>query len=333
MHLSLGHDSRCRGNYRGRFAPSPTGALHLGSLVAALGSYLDARANQGEWLLRIEDVDQARTVPGASDAILHALERLGFEWTGAVVVQSQRLDLYRAALERLQLAGEVYPCSCSRREIAARSLVPALDGGRIYPGTCRAGGALPQRPTAWRLRVADCEIAFDDRVHGRLRQNLARAVGDFVVLRADAQFAYQLAVVVDDAEQGVTAVVRGADLLDSTPRQIWLQRKLALATPSYAHLPVVTDMAGEKLSKQTRAAAIDPTQGSTLLAAALRYLGYSVPEEIRHGPTRDFWHWATAAWSIAHVPAARCLPVGLSLAPVTGNTDQDANQIIARPAQ
>ncbi|HNJ49924.1 MAG TPA: tRNA glutamyl-Q(34) synthetase GluQRS [Accumulibacter sp.] len=326
-------DSSGRRDYRGRFAPSPTGALHFGSLVAALASYLDARANRGEWLLRIEDLDQARTVRGASDAILHALDRLGFEWTGAVAVQSQRVDLYQAALERLRLAGEVYPCSCSRRDIAARALASAHDGGRIYPGTCRTGGARLHHPAAWRLRVADCEIAFDDRVQGRFRQNLAQAVGDFVVLRADAQFAYQLAVVVDDAEQGVTAVVRGADLLDSTPRQIWLHERLALATPSYAHLPVVTDAAGEKLSKQTRAAAIDAAQGSPLLAAALSFLGHAVPEEIRHAPIRDFWHWATSAWSIAHVPAVRALPRSLSLAPVTGNTNQNANEVVARPAQ
>lgn len=293
--------------YRGRFAPSPTGALHFGSLVAALGSYLDARANGGQWLLRVEDVDQRRMVRGATDSILRTLDRLGFQWDGEIARQSRRLDLYRAALQRLQLADAVYPCACSRREIAARSVTVSVDGGLVYPGTCRPGSICGDRPHAWRLRVADCDISFEDRVQGHCRQNLARAVGDFVLLRADAQFAYQLAVVVDDAAQGITAVVRGADLLESTPRQIWLQQKLAVPTPTYAHLPVATNAAGEKLSKQTRAAAIDPVHGSLLLAAALRFLGYTVPEEIGQGPVGDFWHWASAVWSIRRVPAARTL--------------------------
>lgn len=300
---------------RGRFAPSPTGALHFGSLVAALGSYLDARALGGEWLLRIEDVDQPRTVPGATDSILRTLDRLGFQWDGEVARQSRRLDLYRAALQRLQLADAVYPCSCSRREIAARSATVSVDGGLVYPGTCRAGSRCQDRPQAWRLRVADGDISFDDRVQGHFRQNLARAVGDFVLLRADAQFAYQLAVVVDDAAQGITSVVRGADLLDSTARQIWLQQKLALPTPSYAHLPVATNAAGEKLSKQTRAAAIDPAHGSLLLSAALSFLGYTVPEEIRQGSLGDFWGWASAVWSIRCVPAARGLVPDYRLPP------------------
>ncbi|HRF10892.1 MAG TPA: tRNA glutamyl-Q(34) synthetase GluQRS [Candidatus Accumulibacter phosphatis] len=291
--------------YRGRFAPSPTGPLHFGSLVAAVGSYLDARAHGGEWLLRIEDVDRSRALPGAADSIRRTLEAFAFEWDGEVVVQSQRLDRYHAALTRLRLDGEVYPCACSRRAIAACSPVPAVDGGLVYPGICRAGLPPGRAPRAWRMRVPDREIAFEDRVQGPVQQNLARAVGDFILLRADGQYAYQLAVVVDDAAQGVNAVVRGVDLLDSTARQIWLQQRLALPTPTYAHLPVVTNAAGEKLSKQTRATAVDASGGCVVLAAALNFLGQPVPPEIRSGSLRDFWRWAIATWSVARVPAQR----------------------------
>lgn len=306
MRLSKPIDRQLR--YRGRFAPSPTGPLHFGSLVAALGSYLDARANGGDWLLRIEDVDQPRTVPGAADGILRTLEAFCFEWDGEVMLQSQRLDVYRAALGRLQVDGRAYPCACSRSEIAARSPPPAVDGGLLYPGNCRSGLVAGRVARAWRLRVADCDIAFDDRVQGSVQQDLARAVGDFVLLRADGQYAYQLAVVVDDAAQGVNAVVRGVDLLDSTARQIWLQRSLELPTPSYAHLPLVTNAAGEKLSKQTRAAAVDPAGGSAVLAEALQFLGHTVPEEISRGSLREFWYWAIANWSIERVPVLRGAP-------------------------
>lgn len=291
--------------YRGRFAPSPSGPLHFGSLVAALGSYLDARAQDGEWLLRIEDVDAPRTVPGAADGILRTLEGFGFEWDGEVVVQSQRHDLYHAALVRLQLDGHVYPCACSRSEIAVASTQISVDGGLRYPGTCRAGLASGKAARAWRLRVADRESAFVDRLQGEARQNLERDVGDFVLLRADGQYAYQLAVVVDDAAQGVNAVVRGVDLLDSTLRQMWLQQCLGQPTPSYAHLPVVVNAQGEKLSKQTRAAAVDALGGSAVLAAALRFLGHAVPEDISGGSLSDFWRWAISAWSLARVPAVR----------------------------
>jgi glutamyl-Q tRNA(Asp) synthetase len=293
------------GAYRGRFAPSPTGPLHFGSLVAAVGSYLDARAHSGEWLLRIEDVDEPRTVPGAADGILRTLAGFGFDWDGEVVTQSRRLDLYHAALVRLQLDGEVYPCACSRREIAVAATHASIDGGLVYPGICRAGLPEGQTARAWRMRVPDGELEFSDRVQGSLRQNLAHEVGDFILLRADGQYAYQLAVVLDDALQGVSAVVRGADLLDSTPRQIWLQQRLGLPTPSYAHLPVVTNAAGEKLSKQTKAAAVLPSAGSAVLADVLQFLGHAVPPELRAAPLAEFWHWAIAAWSIDKVPAVR----------------------------
>lgn len=291
--------------YRGRFAPSPTGPLHFGSLVAALGSYLDARTHGGEWLVRIEDVDMPRTVRGAADGILRTLEALGFEWDGEVVVQSRRLDFYHGALVRLQLEGDVYPCACTRSEIAAATRRMAVDGGLLYPGTCRGGLADGMAARAWRLRVPDHELSFVDRIQGEVRQNLERDVGDFVLLRADGQYAYQLAVVVDDALQGVNAVVRGVDLLDSTARQLWLQQRLGVPSPSYAHLPVVVNAAGEKLSKQTKAAAVDAAGGSEVLAAALRFLGHPVPPEVGALPVADFWRWAVSAWSIERVPAVR----------------------------
>ena len=310
--------------YRGRFAPSPTGPLHFGSLVAAVGSYLDARSQNGEWLVRIEDVDAPRTVPGAADGILRTLETFGFEWDGEVLVQSRRHDFYHAALVRLQLAGDVYPCACSRSEIAGLSSVTSIDGGLLYPGICRNGLAEGKAARAWRLRVPDREIQFQDRIQGLSRQNLEREVGDFVLLRADGQYAYQLAVVVDDALQGINAVVRGVDLLDSTARQMWLQQKLGLPTPSYAHLPVVVNAAGEKLSKQTKAAAADPAQGSALLASALSFLGHDVPPDVRQAPVADFWYWAISAWSIAKVPAVRGIFPGSEIAQST--KDQSAGQ-------
>ena len=291
--------------YRGRFAPSPTGPLHFGSLVAAVGSYLDARASKGEWLVRIEDVDEPRTVPGAADGILRTLEGFGFEWDDEVVVQSRRLDHYHAALVRLQLDGDVYPCGCSRSEIATATKRVSVDGGLVYPGTCRSGLADGKAARAWRMRVPDREFIFVDRVQGEKKQNLECEVGDFVLLRADGQYAYQLAVVVDDAMQGISAVVRGVDLLDSTVRQMWLQQRLGLPTPSYLHLPVVVNAAGEKLSKQTLAPAVDCTHGSIPLAAAMRFLGHPVPADLCGAPVADVWRWAIASWSVERIPAVR----------------------------
>ena len=293
--------------YHGRFAPSPTGPLHFGSLVAAVGSYLEARSRGGEWLLRIEDIDAPRTVPGAADGILRTLEAFGFEWDGEVVVQSRRHDLYHAALMRLQLAGDVYPCACSRSEIAAATTRKSVDGGLLYPGTCRTGLAEGKAARAWRMRVPDREFCFVDGIQGEAQQNLARDVGDFVLFRADGLFAYQLAVVVDDALQGINAVVRGVDLLDSTARQMWLQERLGLPTPTYAHLPVVVNAAGEKLSKQTQAAAIDPSAGNAALIAALRFLGHPAPAELAGAPRPELWDWATRHWSLAKVPAERAV--------------------------
>jgi glutamyl-Q tRNA(Asp) synthetase len=277
--------------YAGRFAPSPTGPLHFGSLVAALASWLDARAAGGQWLVRMEDLDAPRNLPGAAEEILRTLQALGLHGDGPVVFQSQRTALYRESLEKIR--SETYWCGCTRREIADSSLGLAADGAQIYPGTCRNGLPPGRVPRALRVRVPDAEISFTDRVQGVVRQNLAREVGDFVVQRADGQFAYQLAVVVDDAAQGITDVVRGADLLDSTARQIYLQRLLGLPAPRYLHVPVVVNAAGEKLSKQTGATAIDPARD---IARALAFLGQN--ETARPAE-------AAASWDITRIPPRR----------------------------
>jgi glutamyl-Q tRNA(Asp) synthetase len=252
----------------GRFAPSPTGPLHFGSLVAAVASWVDARSRGARWIVRIEDVDETRTVPGASEEILATLAALGMVSDGEVAWQSRRKALYDAALARLAEAGHLYRCRCSRREIADSGLLGPE--GAIYPGTCR-GLALEEG--AVRLRVPPGDVAFTDELRGTLTQDVAAAIGDFVLRRRDGLHAYQLAVVVDDADQGVTDVVRGADLLWSTPRQVLLQRLLGLATPRYLHVPVATNAAGEKLSKQTRAAPVDPSRPREAIAAALDFLG------------------------------------------------------------
>ncbi|MCC7184569.1 MAG: tRNA glutamyl-Q(34) synthetase GluQRS [Rhodocyclaceae bacterium] len=293
-------------SYRGRFAPSPTGPLHFGSLVAAVASYCEARAHGGQWLVRMEDLDRPRTVPGAADAILRALDAFGFEWTGPVMLQSERDGAYSRAREVLAQRGVLYPCACSRKEIADSSL--GEEGERIYPGTCRNGLPADRVARAMRVRVSNEVISFHDRIQGSVSQNLERQVGDFVVCRADGLFAYQLAVVVDDAEQGITEVVRGADLLASTPRQIYLQRLLGYPTPSYAHVPAAVNARGEKLSKQTQAAALDSAQASAALVAALKFLGQTLPPELAAAPLRDVWRWTDEHWNLAKVPAQRTLP-------------------------
>lgn len=283
--------------YIGRFAPSPTGPLHAGSLVAAMASYLDARAHGGTWLVRIEDIDEARTVPGADAAILQTLAALGMQWDGEVVWQSRRKHLYQAAFERLH--AHVYPCGCTRKEIADSRIGIASDGAAIYPGTCRSGLAPGKTARAFRVRVPDAgdagaDIAFADRWLGVQTQNLAGSVGDFVLRRADGYWAYQLAVVVDDADQGVTHVVRGADLLDSTARQIYLQRLFGYPAPQYLHTPVLTNALGEKLSKQTGAQALDLAQPLDTLKQAARFLGLAIGEP---ASLSQFWQLAHAAWS------------------------------------
>ncbi|MDZ4099129.1 MAG: tRNA glutamyl-Q(34) synthetase GluQRS [Methylophilaceae bacterium] len=289
--------------YRGRFAPSPTGPLHFGSLIAAVASYLDAKSHHGRWLLRIEDLDSPRTVAGASDAILNSLEAFGFEWDEDVVYQSQRTDLYEKYLDILKSDDLVYPCTCSRKEIAD-SAIQGIDGA-IYPGTCRHGPAKDKQARAWRVRTYPETITFEDAVQGHIEQNIAEDIGDFVLKRADGLFAYQLAVVVDDAEQDITDVVRGADLLDSTPRQIYLQRLLALPTPKYLHVPVASNAAGEKLSKQTLAEAIDPRHANTQLWIALDFLGQSPPIDLQRRSLQDLWSWAASHWQVSTINKKR----------------------------
>ncbi|WP_428826611.1 tRNA glutamyl-Q(34) synthetase GluQRS [Azonexus sp. IMCC34842] len=298
-----------RSPYRGRFAPSPTGPLHFGSLIAAVGSYLDARSQGGEWLVRMEDIDTPRNVPGAAEQILVTLEAFGFEWDGPVLWQSRRREAYQAALESLKAAGLVYGCACSRKEIADSAGRPAIDGGLAYPGLCRTGLPPGRAARAWRLRVDDQEIAFTDRLQGRISQHLERDVGDFVLRRADGLFAYQLAVTVDDHFQGISDIVRGADLLASTPRQIWLQRCLGFAEPRYAHLPVASNAAGEKLSKQTLAPALATDRAAAELVAALRFLGQAAPAELARAPLAEVWAWARANWSFAAIPRQAAIPL------------------------
>jgi glutamyl-Q tRNA(Asp) synthetase len=285
--------------YIGRFAPSPTGPLHLGSLVAAMASYLDAKVHHGQWLVRIEDVDRDRNVAGADQHILASLQRCGMGWDGDVIWQTKREDLYDEALK--QLGGNIYPCGCSRKEIADSQLRLGQTGNAlVYPGTCRLGLAPGRVPRALRLRTPQdphCVIGFNDRWFGHVSQDITAEVGDFVIRRADGFWAYQLAVVVDDGLQGITDIVRGADLLDSTPRQIYLQQLLGLAQPRYLHVPVVNNEDGEKLSKQTGAQAFDTgAPVATLLDSALlpaaRFLGL----ELGANTIDDFWRQAIPAW-------------------------------------
>jgi glutamyl-Q tRNA(Asp) synthetase len=292
--------------YRGRFAPSPTGPLHFGSLVAAAGSFLEARTRGGEWLVRMEDLDPPRVIPGAAGEILRALEACGMEWDGPVALQSGRNDAYHAALHRLRQAGRVYPCACSRREIADSAVAGAE--GPVYPGTCRGGVAPSRTARAQRLDTRSAAVAFDDAIQGRIGCDLERECGDFVLYRADGVYAYQLAVVVDDAEQGITHVVRGADLLGSTPRQIYLQQLLELAQPRYMHLPVAVNERGEKLSKQTFAAPVDAARPLPALVAALSFLGQPPPRELARATVGDLWTWAGKNWKLDRVPHVASAP-------------------------
>jgi len=295
--------------YRGRFAPSPTGSLHFGSLVAAVGSYLDAKYHHGTWLVRIEDLDTPRCIPGAADDILHMLEAFGLHWDENILYQSQRTATYEMALQKLKDSGATYPCCCSRKEITDS----ALHGieGFVYPGTCRNGISRPPaeeesnsfRQDAWRIRTdlspplgEGGVVAFNDALQGHIVQHLEKEVGDFVVKRADGLFAYQLAVVIDDAAQNITHIVRGADLLASTPRQIYLQALLGITTPDYMHLPIVVNAQGEKLSKQTLATALSADSVITLLVAALDFLHQPLPVELRQDSVEEILGWAVRNW-------------------------------------
>lgn len=284
--------------YIGRFAPTPSGYLHFGSLVAALASYLDARAVGGRWLLRMEDLDPPREVPGAQDAILRTLESYGLEWDGELLRQSDRHAEYAALVERLLQQGLAYACTCSRKQ---------LEGYHgIYPGTCRDAGHAPQN-AAIRLRVPNLSYGFIDRVQGEYRQHLGREVGDFVIRRRDGLYAYQLAVVLDDAWQGVSDVVRGADLLDSTPRQLYLQELLGLAQPRYLHVPLIIQPDGNKLGKTYRSPPLPADQAAPLLVRALRALGQALPRELEHARPPELLAWAVSHWDVERIPHSRTL--------------------------
>lgn len=289
----------------GRFAPSPSGPLHFGSLVAALGSYLSVRNKQGRWLLRIEDLDPPREIPGATAQIIRTLETLGFEWDGDITYQSKRLDLYRDAVREIERTGMAYRCTCSRREITELGL-PGLEGIR-YPGTCRIA---KHQSTDSSIRVVtdDTSIAFEDGVQGRHQQKLQTDVGDFIIQRRGGLMAYQLAVVVDDADQGITEVIRGSDLLSSTPRQIYVQRLLGLDQPVYLHLPVAMHTDGDKLSKQTGAIGINAADGPRMLYQALQFLGQQPLPELISAPAAELLAWGEKNWKVANIPEKLGIP-------------------------
>lgn len=285
--------------YRGRFAPSPTGPLHFGSLVAALGSFLDARHHDGTWLVRMEDLDTPRCMPGAAETILRTLEALGLHWDESVIYQSKRTSAYDEALQQLKDNAAIYPCACTRKEISDSALTGIE--GPIYPGTCRSGIPEGKTARAWRVRteLVDSQptpVEFEDLVLGKQTQDLPKEIGDFVIKRADGLYAYQLAVVVDDAMQRITHIVRGADLLASTPRQIHLQQLLNLPTPQFLHLPVATNIAGEKLSKQTLAPALDISRSNFLLMDALSFLKQNPPAELGTYKNQEILQWGIQNW-------------------------------------
>ena len=284
-------------HYIGRFAPSPTGPLHFGSLLAAVASYLQAKSQAGLWLLRVEDIDPPRAQDGATEDILAALERYGFEWDGPVTYQSDSLEKHLQVISELRTAGLAYPCSCSRRDLATVEQGPL---GAIYPGTCREGYEGDE--FAVRVRTDDATIQFDDVLQGTQCQHLDSESGDFVILRRDGLIAYHLAVVVDDFEQGITEIVRGIDLLDSTPRQIHLQHLLGYHTPGYLHIPVAENDQGQKLSKLTGAAAIPLHDVGPILVAALHALGQQPPRKLAQSPLKDIWSWSIKHWQ-PHVMA------------------------------
>jgi len=290
------NSSKQEEKYIGRFAPSPTGPVHYGTLLAATGSYLQAKKNRGDWLVRMEDVDVTRKVEGSDHEILHTLEAFGFEWQGAVMYQSEQNEHYQQALQRLIDQSLIFPCICSRKILAA-------SGCDVYPGTCRARELPEEKEHALRLLAKDITIEFDDIVMGRQIQNIAEQCGDFVIRRRDGLFAYQLAVVVDDYLQGITEIVRGADLLDSTARQIYLQRLLGYPTPAYCHLPLAVNADGSKISKSEGAMKVDIKNRGKLLISVLGFLGQNPPADLSRSNIEDIWSWAVAHWDIRKIPS------------------------------
>lgn len=287
-------------NYRGRFAPSPTGPLHFGTLVAAVGSYLEAKSHDGEWLVRIENLDTPREISGASSEILRTLESLEMEWDHDVIYQSERNSVYQTTLAILDEYGVIYPCTCTRREIADSSITGV--SGPVYPGTCRSNLLNKKQIGALRVMTDNSLVKFKDALRGQISQRLESETGDFVLRRADGIYAYQLAVVVDDAEQGITHVVRGADLLDSTPRQIYLQKLLGYPTIKYMHLPVVVNNQGKKLSKQNLATPLDISNPVAQLIATVSFLGQEPPTELLKNSISSFWEWAVKNWCPEKIP-------------------------------
>jgi len=288
-------------DYIGRFAPTPSGPLHFGSIIAALGSYLQARSKQGKWLVRIDDIDQDRSVIGADRIILEQLKDLGLFWDEDVVYQSQRLDLYQEALEKLQILKCTFPCACSRKDLS--------DGP--YSGICRNGIKPNQIARSIRIRTDNNEIGINDQLQGHYAQCLESDIGDFIIKRADGFFAYHLATVVDDAEQNITDIVRGVDLLDSTPRQVYLQDKLNLITPSYLHLPIAVDSSGKKISKSINPSSINSSKSNKILFNALDFLGQNPPKELIAYDVKAILDWAIENWNINSVPGQKEIPVNL----------------------
>ena len=282
-------------NYKGRFAPSPTGPVHFGTLIAAVGSYLQAKKNKGEWLIRIEDVDTTRKVAGADKDILNTLEAFGFQWQGEILYQSKQTGHYQQALLQLIEQSSVFPCLCTRKQLAKTDQ-------SIYPGTCRERRLPESEEHALRLLSKDIVISFNDVVMGAQSQNIQTQCGDFIIKRRDGLFAYQLAVVVDDALQGITEVVRGSDLLDSTPRQIYLQKLLGYTTPDYCHLPLAVDRAGNKISKSEAATKINLNNKEILLSRVLSFLGQAPLSDLSDSSIDDIWKWAIHNWDISRVP-------------------------------
>ena len=296
--------------YVGRFAPSPTGDLHFGSMIAAVGSYLQARKSGGVWRVRIEDLDPPREVPGAAERQLHTLARFGLVPDGAVERQSQLQTRYQRVLKGLLERGDAFPCACTRADLPASG---------IYPGTCRRGMPADHPARSIRFRVSDNDMVFHDGVQGMQRHNPARQCGDFVIRRADGLVAYQLAVVVDDGVAGVSEVVRGADLIDSTARQIQLQRALALPQPAYAHLPLIVDSRGRKLSKSQGDDPIDRLPAADTLRLVLRALGHEPPRGVKS--LDAVWRWAAGSWNLGQIPRG---PISIA---VQGGVDGDYTQL------
>jgi len=282
--------------YIGRFAPSPTGPVHFGTLLAAVGSFLQAKKNDGKWLIRMEDVDTTRRVPGADKDILDTLEAFGFNWDGDVLYQSNQTEHYQQALQQLQADSLLYPCLCSRKQLAKSS-------NDIYPGNCRTRTFPESQDHAVRLRAKEINITFDDAIMGLQKQDIKTQCGDFIIKRRDGLFAYQLAVVVDDALQGITEIVRGSDLLASTPQQIYLQQLLGYTTPTYCHLPHAVDKQDNKISKSEAGTKVNIKDKERLLCDALEFLGQQPPFDLADSNIDDIWSWAVTHWNLTNIPS------------------------------